>query len=118
MSHLSPGLSSVVATVLGSHPSLRLLPISHYTQDRIAVYAAANGRAIVHMAESPDRQSILVALTALNYVSVCDVEHDLLQPGQEPVSLIAPELRKGLLARFHPVTAGDVLRIVEAVCPA
>ena len=118
MSRLSPGLNALVATVLSSHPSLRLLPLSRYTQEHLAVHAASNGRAIAHMAEAHDRQVLLVALTGLDYVSVCDLEHDLRPPGQEPVSLLLPELRKGLLARFHPVTAGDVCRIVEAVCAA
>ncbi|MCW2238638.1 hypothetical protein [Azospirillum canadense] len=118
MSSLSSGLNSLVATVLGSHPALRLLPISRYTQEQAAVYATANGRAIAHEVDEEGRQSLLVALEGLDYVSVCDLEHDLSPPGDRPLSLLIPELRSGLLARFAPKTAGDVCRIVEAVCPA
>ncbi|WP_448206905.1 hypothetical protein [Azospirillum sp. sgz302134] len=117
MSSLSSGLNALVATVLRSHPSLRMLPISRYTQDQAAVYATANGRAIAHEVDADGRQSLLVALGGLDYVSVCDLEHDLWLPSHQPVSLIIPELRAGLLARFAPKTAGDVCRIVEAVCP-
>lgn len=121
MSSLSSGLNArlnaLIATVLRSHPSLRMLPISRYTQEQVAVYATANGRAVAHEVDAEGRQSLLVALDGLDYVSVCDLEHDLHVPGHQPVSLLIPELRAGLLARFAPKTAGDVCRIVEAVCP-
>ena len=117
MPSLSSGLNALIATVLRSHPSLRVLPVSRYTQDQAAAYAAANGRAIAHAVDGRGRQSLLVALSGLDYVSVCDLEHDLTVPAEQPVSLVVPELRGGLLARFTPRTAGDVCRIVEAVCP-
>ncbi len=66
MSSLSSGLNArlnaLIATVLRSHPSLRMLPISRYTQDHAAVYATANGRAIAHEVDAEGRQSLLVAL--------------------------------------------------------
>lgn len=112
------GLNALVAAVLRSHPSLRLLPISRYTLEQAAVYATSNGRAIAHEVEAEGRQSLLVALNGLDYVSVCDLEHTLVRPADKPVSLLIPELRAGLLARFMPATAGDVCRVVAAVCPA
>ena len=68
MSRLSPGLNALVTTVLGCDPSLRLLPVSRYTREHLAIYATSNGRAIAHVVEAQDRQMLLVALTDLEGV--------------------------------------------------